>query len=499
MDSDLEQDLEQDFRDFSLEDDPESIHLEREERYKERFVEAKEDIKRKKRFVDSNDVGQFFKKYGDIVGKSLNKPAGNLLHTLVDVVTHNGIQPEDIQLLVRRLVEEFPDLLKYENEEKYNPVFMAIKASHHQLVDCMITTCAAMKGKALHEQSLNDSLKKKMKDGKTCLHVAMMATELDTKTKRILIENASDEALAIQDDVGKTPMHYAVVFKRCTDEGAELINLFIERDLKAIANTLRPPKTFLDLSDNAGASVYWQHSTTRISSIKAYEDWLEKRRQSLERSQQSIARVSKPFDKPEIGGPQLITGPSKLIGSNKLAGDQRDRPSHDRTRIDVYDEREKQRQRKKAEEAENLKNSELLTKTDRIKERSFISRDASQTRAIKIGEPDENKVQTKESRVANGTAQPEAVSNISIKRRGTERVDADLDQEEERPAAKAQQKKRDSSEIMAVLTKNSDDILKRLKLHYMRTRSTEMVISFLYGSNMQGECNNMKLWASNSR
>lgn len=494
LEHDLEHDLEQDFRDFSLEDDPESIHLEREESYKERFIEAKEDIKRKKRFVDSNDVDQFFKKYGDIVGKSLNKPAGNLLHTLVDVVTHNGIQPEDIKFLIRRLVEEFPDLLKYENEEKYNPIFMAIKASHHQLVDYMIATCVAMKGKALHEQSLNDSLKKKMKDGKTCLHVAMVATELDPKTKRILIENASDEALAVQDDVGKTPMHYAADFKRCKDDGAELINLFIERDLKATRNTLRPPKTFLDLSDNSGASVYLLHYTTRISTIKSYEEWLAKRRQSLERNPQNLPRASKSAEKPLLGElrTQVITGPSKLMASSKLASDQRDRLNRNNARDDVYDEREKQRQMRKAAEAENFKNSELFTKTDRIRERDVASRDASQTRSSKLGEPDESKAQLKASQAANTIEQLETMPNTSIKRRVTARVDTELDQEEERPAARAQQKKRDSSEIMAALTKNSDDILQRLKLHYMRTRSTEMVISFLYGNNMQGECKKTK-------
>lgn len=496
---DMDSDLEQDFRDFSLEDDPESIHLEREESYKERFIEAKQDIKRTKRFVDSDDVDQFFKKNGDIVGKSLNKPAGNLLHTLVDVVTHNGIQPEDIKLLIQRLVEEFPDLLKYENEEKYNPVFMAIKASHHQLVEYMITTCAAIKGMALHEQSLNDSLKKKMKEGKTCLHVAMMAPDFDIKTKRLLIENASDEALAVQDDAGKTPMHYAADARRCTVEGTEFIEMFIERDLKATKNTSRPPKTFLDLSDNAGASVYWHHYTTRISAIKYYEGWLTKKRQLLERSSQNVPRASKSVDKPVLGElkPQAITGPSKLMASNRLAGDQRDRLSHDNPKEEI-DEREIQRQRKKAEEAENFKNSELLTKTDRIKERDFTRRDASQTRSIKLNELDESKTQLKGSRAANGTGQLEAVSNISIKRRGTARVDGDLDQEAERPAAKTQQKKRDPAETMALLIRNSDDILQRLKLHYMRTRSTEMVISFLYGNNMQGECNKTKLWASNS-
>ncbi|PNP41526.1 hypothetical protein TGAMA5MH_06627 [Trichoderma gamsii] len=113
--------LDDTYRNFSLDDDLESGHHERKGSYKERFKKAKEDIKRKKGPMDNNDVDRFFMEYVDVVGKSFTRPAGNLLHTLVDVVTHNGIQPEDIEFLVRRLVREYPNLLNNENEEKYNP------------------------------------------------------------------------------------------------------------------------------------------------------------------------------------------------------------------------------------------------------------------------------------------------------------------------------------------------------------------------------------------
>jgi hypothetical protein len=39
---------------------------------------------------------------------------------------------------------------------------------------------------------------------------------------------------------------------------------------------------------------------------------------------------------------------------------------------------------------------------------------------------------------------------------------------------------------MSELLSDSDKILLRLKQHYMRTRSAEMVISYLYGNNMEG-------------
>jgi len=40
---------------------------------------------------------------------------------------------------------------------------------------------------------------------------------------------------------------------------------------------------------------------------------------------------------------------------------------------------------------------------------------------------------------------------------------------------------------MNELLRNSDTILLKLKLHYMRTRGAEMTISFLYGNNIDSE------------
>ncbi|UKZ68741.1 uncharacterized protein TrAtP1_009763 [Trichoderma atroviride] len=462
-------DLDQRFDDLGLDDDGDSVYTEAEENDPEPsiFIEAKKDIKNKEGFWDSNDVDQFFGKYSDIVGP-LDKPANNLLHTLVDVVTHNSITPEDIQLLVQRLVKEFPALLEHKNEDKYNPIFMAIKASHYQLVDYMVNACTVIKTGTLHKQSLDVALREKMIEGKTCLHLAIKEN-FDSKTRKVLVENASDEALAIQDDVGKTPMHYAAEYKRCTDDGAELIKLFIERDLKAMNSSKSPSKTFLDLLDNSGASVYLLHRTERLT----------EKRQSHERNSQNLPRISKSVDKPVVGElrPQVTAGPSKSVASSKPVSSQGNRLNRDNAKDVVGDEREKKYHKKKTEEAESYKNSEPPTKSDHMKERVVISHDANQIRSIKPSEPDESKAQLRASPVANTIAQLETMPNTPSNWVASAGLAAELGQEEERPAAKT---KRDSPR-----TKNSNNILQRLKLHYMRTRSTEMVISFLYGNNLQ--------------
>lgn len=61
----------------------------------------------------------------------------------------------------------------------------------------------------------------------------------------------------------------------------------------------------------------------------------------------------------------------------------------------------------------------------------------------------------------------------------------DTDDEDHRKAKRTspRQKRHDQN----AMHQNSDAMLRRLKLHYMRTRNAEMVISFLYGNNINGQ------------
>jgi hypothetical protein len=483
----LDEGLEDDFALDAL-DDGDDIHTKPEANHEQRFKDASKEIKQKKRFVNENDVDEFFRQYDDIAGQSLARVGGNLLHALVEVVKHTDeIQPEHVKLLVQRLVEKHPNLLTALNNDKYNPVFMAIRASQHQLVNYMMPTREDQRHGAYGEY-LDLALSLKAQDGNTCLHIAFK-DDLNPETTRLLIENASDKALAVQNDLGKTPMHYAVSFKQCKDARAELISLFIERDLKAIQSIPRPQRTFLDLPDKGGPSIYLEHQTTRAVVYKHWGDFLEnleKKRQAAESKQNQTDTVRLP-DRAALGRDRTRTDTRdpRQAASTKPADDRgAERHGGSGDADAKLDEREKLRQMKKAEEA--------AARNYPARERDSIGRDPGRNQSTWINESD-NAAQLA-IRVGNAAEQLQSapVPNTPIRRSSTAQFDSRPDQKKEkapeRPTATPRNSSTSSHTKMDNLRKNSDEILLSLKLHYMRTRSAEMAISFLYGTNMDGEC-----------
>lgn len=480
----------EDIGDVESEDDSsESLHFQGEDTFdllddehERRFREACREIKDIKRHFDESEVNGFFTKYGDVVNQRSNKTMTNLLHTIVDVVTHNEVQPKHIEILIRRVVEKFPDLLTHSHEEVYNPIFMAIKASHNELVDYIVTTCSSMKRETLHGQSLNQALSMKMKDGKNCLHLAI-EKQLRPRTIKALIEHASDEALAVQDENGRTPMHHATLFESCTDTGIELINLFLERDLQIRQSKLSPPKTFLDVTDNGGASVYWQLQTNTTSALKAYEQWLVKQRSSAD-SIKSQPHVPREHAKESLIGNDTPQRGSRLPGSIASAQFVDKYGQDHEANITDYGEKERGMMRD-----DDLTQPAMLTMGAKIKKRGTEDRNTSQDRSSMP-----NGHYAGSERPIDDRKVSEVTPNISLKRRGTENIGTARGREEDRLASNSAPKKPESSEFMPVLIKNSNAILLDLKIHYMRTRNTELATSFLHGANMQGKID--RLWVN---
>ncbi|GAB1310726.1 hypothetical protein MFIFM68171_00936 [Madurella fahalii] len=346
------------------------------EDFEEGFEEAARSIREKKHF-NSDDVGDFFTQYGKIADKFAPKRGCNLLHKIVGMVQHTeSLKPGDVELIVRRLVEKHPTLLEDHNRDNQNPIFMAIRNREH--AEC-----------------LDIALKMKSQKGQTCLHVAFQENLDSKETLKMLIESASDEALAVQDDTGKTPMHYAVSL---TNLRAEFLDVFIERDLSAIRSKPRPPKTFLDLHDRQGDP---RHAAFVES------------------------------------------------GSDRTA----DRDGSTGVPDAKLDDREELRQKKKAEELRR----KIHEDEKRNGENAVV--------------PEETEYGARNGRTSErdgrGLGQ-EPSESVSARIHG--RDDAGLQQ--------------DPRVVVDELVANSNAILPRLKLHYMRTRSAEMAISFLYGTNM---------------
>ncbi|KAI0119517.1 hypothetical protein F4814DRAFT_458739 [Daldinia grandis] len=459
MDTDPEEDYQEDPNggfedDFDLPEDGNDVHAKREKNYEERFKAAVKMIKMKGKFENKNDVNMFMHEFGDIAGGSSPKVSGNLLHALIDVVKHtDGIKSKDVEVLIRELVRRYPDLLIKLNKDGHNPIFMAIRASQHQLVEYMISSCIDDQGQTINRESISAALSMKAPGGETCLHV-VFKERFNPGTINMLVENASDEALSIQDHDGKTPMHYAVSFKECTDVRAKLIALFIERDLNAMRNKRGPQMTFLDLFDKDGLSIYREHQTTRVIITRK----VMKPRQaagSMKQDQTDTLRLPRdPVSQANMGYP----GGLAAIRPNN------DREEEKYGRVSVrgggLDEREALRQKKKADEA--------------------AGRDTSRNRTAQVNEPNERAIQLVVK--VNGTVrQQEPSPNTPVKRSNTIYSEATQDREKEKSLATTAQK---NIKKLNARTKVSDKVSLDLKLHYMRTRNAERVINFLYGSNM---------------
>jgi hypothetical protein len=412
----------------SLDSGSDFYDTELEANYLERFNLASKNIRKRGGFASEHDVEEFLRQYDDIANKSVAKAGGNLLHALVDMVKHTDeLKPKGVELLVRRMVESWPSLLGDMDRDKHNPVFAAIRNSQHELANYMISACK-------DASCLDMALSTRDQAGMTCLHLAFKEN-INADTTRMLVESASDEALAVQDNSGKTPMHYAVSFVQCTDPRAELIGLLLDRDLEALQNGTRSQPTFLDLrAGESGRSVYMEHQATKAPLAKAYADHLSSKAQGAGAGKQDLRQGPASAELNGDGGTDKYC--SNVDGDS----DESSLGAHERLR-----------QGTNTDEAEDLAVEE-------------------------IGRP--------EDRAGNATRHCEPSSDTGLQQHGTMGFESHPEQEN----GKARRAVRPGPyKDMIEHLRNSDAILLRLKLHYMRTRSAEMVISFLYGTNIDSE------------
>jgi hypothetical protein len=468
-----------------------------------RFKAASSEIKRRKKFGSKDDVEDFLDQYDDIAGISIAKVGGNLLHAIIEMVKHTeGIESSDVEYLVRCMVERWPDLLTNVDKDEHNPIFMAIRNGQHELVGYMISSCK-------DKSCLNIALSQKAQAGTTCLHVAIR-DGINPETIRMLVESASDDILAVQDDIGRTPMHYAVAFKQCVEARVRLIALFIDRDMKALRDSVRSTRTFLDRRLKNGRSVYREHENTRAIYVKKYQDHLARQSQNTGTSNpappgaRAVARSKDKVRDMRQGG---FVDPNGYRVGEKYSSNKD--PEKE------LDEREKLRLRKKAEEAkkkaDETKNLtveitrraeeiEVSLRSVRVGEREVPGREAGQARrpTSKVLE-DKLNIAALETQSRNVDQQQHSAPPTPIRRRSTTQLDNMPDLEREKEKEKAKEKMppppaprggaaASGKKWMTERLGNSDIILQMLKQHYMRTRSAEMAISYLYGNNMDGEC-----------
>jgi len=468
-------DTEPDFSDSSVEDfnlDTIDIYPQHEVCYKKRFDAARVEIPTKAPFTNDGEVEAFLHRYDDIAPKSLAKAGGNLLHTLIEVVKHIvKVKPEGVELLIWRIVQKWPSHLMETDEEGHNPLFMAVKNNQPTLVNYMVSACT-------DRRCLESALTKKAQGGRTCLHLALKE-HLSPDTTKLLIKTASHEALAVQDDLGMTPMHYAVSFSQC-DVRAELIDLFIERDVEALQKSAGLRQTFLDLRATSGRSVYREHLNNRQVPAEEWNAFL------ASSSRQNAKALNKQSQ-------TVWTAPRDLLDKAREPLRQRSvvEPNDKRSTngcgrmgdvLNALDEREMEHQKGRSEEDANKKVGEEIGKK------------AEETKHLAGGEIGEKQSVSGQQVIWTGTASRsyEPAPNTPIKRDSAVSFDCNIDQKRDRDegAARPQPQPQGSSnskDRMPLLLRSSDALLLKLKLHYMRTRSVEMAILFLYDKNHDGE------------
>lgn len=485
---------------------------------------ADETIKEKKNYTQKSDVDEFFDKFGRIAGKASETSSENLLHLLVHAVKHRKgeIKPQDVELLLRRLVAQYPDLLRYANKDGQNPVYMSIRARNYRFIDYIVSTCEdpgeEAAGLKTHMQCLDDAIRMKGQGGKSSLHLALQE-DFDSKTTRRLIKAASDETLAAQDDSGKTAMHYAVAYEQCTKKRTEIIKLFIQRDLQAL-QAAPSQTTFLDLFNSGGYSVYREHLRDKEVVLKS-QARPETQGDRIEPPSEPQVGTAYDMDRPSSKDPM---GPSGRTQANVPEIRQPGGLTNGRDTPNVeLDEREEERRKKKAAEAQkraamrgsrrgmpardandyedpsHRRRNEAAAKDparpavrsrreidpsqrlrgNRIQDRvPIIGRDDDQDSRTGNDGPDLG-LNTFGDVETEGPADP--VPNSGIRRVNTGAGET----ESNRQRTDTNKPKSDGRKTSDLIKHNSKKILRSLKLHYMQTRDTEKAISFLYGRNMK--------------
>ncbi|RGP62914.1 intracellular serine protease [Fusarium sporotrichioides] len=461
-------------------EDEHDIYQHPEETYDTRLEAARKLIRDQQDFSSQTQADEFFHLFGDISTKSSTKAAGNLLHVLVEVVKHNGLKPAQVKLLAQRLVEDAPDLLQYKNKDGQTPILMAIRTRQDELLDYMISACVKHNKPQVSGQSLDTALCIEH-DGRTCLHAAF-SEKLRPETMTMLLQNASEEALSMKDHSGKTPMHHAVQFKDCTDARAKLIDLMIQKDFESRLNKPKSAKTFLDIWDHNDSSVFREHKNTRKNPEEQFKvvKASHQRRKEARDSSKEESRQAPRQPKSHTG-----TNETKTAPQTRAPGD-RETERHGRAigPAASTNDREQLREQLRKQEKERTKQEEsgLLARGDRPRGQSTAERDTSRIRSSRLNGTDG----ANDHDTIGSPRHAEPASNTGIKRSNTARVETrDVDSEKRSTKPNTTTRNyQDYHKVMVNRLKNSDSILEKLKLYYMRTRNAEMTMFFLYGKNM---------------
>lgn len=202
----------------------------------------------------------------------------------------------DAPWLVKHLVETYPDLLCELDQFLCSALLVAIIKERRGFINAVLDS-------KIGDGHLDVALASRSSNNENCIHIAVTKgpKSLDPAAVIRLIERASEETLAAQDNRDFTPLHRAVDYARCTASQVDVVKALIRCGDRAFDKFTGKPDCF---------SVYRYHIDTR-------RKYLQNARDSEKRSSKHVKSRATKATTATKSSTQPSSGPS-----NKLAGPQ---------------------------------------------------------------------------------------------------------------------------------------------------------------------------------
>uniref|UniRef100_A0A098DD49 Peptidase S8/S53 domain-containing protein n=1 Tax=Gibberella zeae (strain ATCC MYA-4620 / CBS 123657 / FGSC 9075 / NRRL 31084 / PH-1) TaxID=229533 RepID=A0A098DD49_GIBZE len=382
-------------------------------------------------FSEPQALYDFLYEFRDVIGLVI-EDSNTFLHVALRFINNRSdVRSSNMMPLIQSIVKDHPILLTKRNSDGVTPLYMAISTRKPLLIEAMLSECTEYPEWLTAVQDAIEIPCVEQK-AKSCLHIAFQLAIRERVVIK-LVTIARNEALSLQDDYGRTPLHYAMVSRR---PSSATIRLFIHRD-EDILNKRQPESTassvtFLDIVDKEGNSVYRHHQISPLMMV----------------NKRAV--------------------PSEKEVKIKSASDTK-----------KYTNRERQK-------VPDREREEIDPKRQSINQKLESRRASPREKKVKPkSSPYIGKVATKEILNVLDRAHDEISSKHQIS------VDRPLEKEKTGlvNANQVIEKKEETERTPKnqAPAEDWDMILKELKSHYMRTRNGIMVESFLYGSNINGQ------------
>ena len=157
-------------------------------------------------------------------------------------------RPDVYAWLVKWLVERHPGLLHEQDHNHQGALVLAFVKQKFRSIRAVLDSSIA-------RSDLQKALNAVGPNRNNCIHLAIISKSIDTELIIKVIEKASKGSLAAKNQWGRTPIHEAVDFKKCTESRLRVLEALMEYGDSALDEITDKPDYY---------SVYeWHHATRR--------------------------------------------------------------------------------------------------------------------------------------------------------------------------------------------------------------------------------------------